>query len=98
VTTTAEARRRRSGRAAAGIGVERLGVLPTPGVAYYCEREGVPAVHVTASHNPPEYNGIKLLGADGTELAVDASVARSPSTVESYATSILYDHSRQTVI
>ncbi|AZH23898.1 phosphoglucosamine mutase [Haloplanus aerogenes] len=58
--------------AAAGADVDRLGVLPTPGVAYYCEREGVPAVHVTASHNPPEYNGIKLLGDDGTELGVDA--------------------------
>jgi len=58
--------------AAAGADVDRLGVLPTPGVAYYCEREGVPAVHVTASHNPPEYNGIKLLGDDGTELSVDA--------------------------
>jgi phosphomannomutase/phosphoglucomutase len=47
-------------------------MLPTPGVAYYCATEGVPAVHVTASHNPPEYNGIKLLGDDGTELSVDA--------------------------
>jgi len=58
--------------AAAGADVDRLGVLPTPGVAYYCEREGVPAVHVTASHNPPAYNGVKLFGRDGTELAVDA--------------------------
>jgi len=57
--------------AAAGADVDRLGVLPTPGVAYYCATEGVPAVHVTASHNPPEYNGIKLLGTDGTELSVD---------------------------
>jgi phosphomannomutase/phosphoglucomutase len=58
--------------AAAGADVDRLGVLPTPGIAYYCETEGIPAVHVTASHNPPEYNGIKLLGTDGTELSVDA--------------------------
>jgi len=58
--------------AAAGADVDRLGVLPTPGVAYYCATEGVPAVHVTASHNPPQYNGVKLLGDDGTELSVDA--------------------------
>jgi phosphomannomutase/phosphoglucomutase len=54
-----------------GCDVDRLGVVPTPGVARYCEVEGVPAVHVTASHNPPEYNGIKLVGADGVELTVD---------------------------
>jgi len=57
--------------AAAGANVDRLGVVPTPGAAYYCAREGVPAVHLTASHNPPAYNGIKLFGADGTELSVD---------------------------
>jgi phosphomannomutase/phosphoglucomutase len=58
--------------ASAGVDVDRLGVVPTPGAAYYCESEGVPGVHLTASHNPPQYNGIKLLGDDGTELAVDA--------------------------
>jgi phosphomannomutase/phosphoglucomutase len=58
--------------AAAGADVDRLGILPTPGVAYYCATEGVPALVLTASHNPPEYNGIKLLGTDGTELSVDA--------------------------
>jgi len=26
---------------------------------------------LTASHNPPEYNGIKLIGADGIELSID---------------------------
>jgi phosphomannomutase/phosphoglucomutase len=54
-----------------GCDVDRLGVVPTPGVARYCEVEGVPAVHVTASHNPPEYNGVKLVGDDGVELTVD---------------------------
>ncbi|MFB6195658.1 MAG: phosphoglucosamine mutase [Haloplanus sp.] len=58
--------------ASAGADVDRLGVVPTPGVAHYCASESVPAVLLTASHNPPAYNGIKLLGADGTELSVDA--------------------------
>ncbi len=51
-----------------GFDVDRLGVVPTPGLQAYCEREGVPGLMVTASHNPPAYNGIKLVGADGVEL------------------------------
>jgi phosphomannomutase/phosphoglucomutase len=54
-----------------GADVDRLGVLPTPGTQAYAEREEVPAVMVTASHNPAEYNGVKLIGSDGVELAVD---------------------------
>jgi phosphomannomutase/phosphoglucomutase len=60
-----------SGLASAGIDVDRLGVTPTPAVVRYCEVEAVPAVHITASHNPPEYNGVKLVGDDGVELTVD---------------------------
>ena len=56
--------------ALAGVGcdVRRLGVAPTPAAQAYAEREGVPAVVITASHNPPEYNGVKLVGTDGVEL------------------------------
>ncbi len=59
-----------SGLASTGTDVDRLGTLPTPGAQYYAERESVPVIVVTASHNPPQYNGIKLVGADGVELAV----------------------------
>ena len=56
--------------ALAGVGcdVHRLGVAPTPAAQAYAEREEVPVVVITASHNPPEYNGVKLVGADGVEL------------------------------
>ncbi|RAW45067.1 phosphoglucosamine mutase [Halorubrum sp. 48-1-W] len=60
-----------SGLAAVGCDVDRLGVVPTPAVGNYCESAGVPCVLVTASHNPPEFNGIKLVGDDGVELSVD---------------------------
>lgn len=59
-----------SGLASTGTDVDRLGVVPTPGAQFYAEREGVPVIVVTASHNPPQYNGIKLVGSDGVELAV----------------------------
>jgi phosphomannomutase/phosphoglucomutase len=52
-----------------GFNVDRLGIVPTPGLQAYCERDGVPGVMVTASHNPPAYNGIKLIGDDGVELS-----------------------------
>jgi phosphomannomutase/phosphoglucomutase len=59
-----------SGLASVGVDVDRLGVVATPGAQAYAEREGVPVVMITASHNPAEYNGVKLVGADGVELAV----------------------------
>jgi len=59
-----------SGLASTGTDVDRLGILPTPGAQFYAEREGVPVMIITASHNPPQYNGVKLVGADGVELAV----------------------------
>ncbi|MFB6080398.1 MAG: phosphoglucosamine mutase [Haloferacaceae archaeon] len=61
-----------SGLASVGVDAVLLGSAPTPSVAAHCEREGHPALMVTASHNPPEYNGVKLLGDDGVELTVDA--------------------------
>ena len=60
-----------SGLAATGADVDRLGVVPTPTAQRYAEHAGVPLVVVTGSHNPPAYNGIKLVGADGVELPAD---------------------------
>jgi len=60
-----------SGLASVGLDVDRLGRVPTPGLQAYAEREGVYGLMVTASHNPPEYNGIKLVGDDGVECSRD---------------------------
>ncbi|WP_336329434.1 phosphoglucosamine mutase [Haloarcula sp. CGMCC 1.2071] len=60
-----------SGLTTVEFDVDRLGVVPTPGLQAYCEREGVPGVMITASHNPAAYNGVKLIGADGVELTRD---------------------------
>ena len=60
-----------SGLVSVGCDVERLGALPTPAVQCYAEQEGVPAVVITASHNPPTDNGIKLVGPDGVEFPIE---------------------------
>ncbi len=55
--------------AAAGHSVVELGLLPTPAIQYNVRSVGAQlAVIVTASHNPPEFNGIKCIAADGLEL------------------------------
>ena len=61
-----------AGLVSVGVDVDRLGVTPTPAAVRYCGVEGVPGIQITASHNPPEYNGMKLIGADGVELPVRA--------------------------
>jgi phosphomannomutase/phosphoglucomutase len=58
-----------AGLAAVGCDIRRVGVLPTPGLQAYCEQAELPAMMITASHNPPAYNGIKLVGVDGCELS-----------------------------
>ena len=61
-----------AGLASVGLDVDRLGETPTPAVSHYCETACVPGILLTASHNPPEYNGVKLIGSDGIELSVDS--------------------------
>jgi len=48
------------------------GVLPTPAVALLAEGLGVV---VSASHNPPEYNGVKVFAQGGRKLADDEEAA-----------------------
>jgi phosphoglucosamine mutase len=58
-----------AGLASAGIDVLRLGVIPTPGVAYLTQALGAAfGVVISASHNPASYNGIKFFGPGGVKL------------------------------
>lgn len=54
------------------VGAEaiRLGVVPTPAVAYLTRKYGADAgVVISASHNPVEYNGIKFFNSQGYKLS-----------------------------
>ncbi len=58
-----------AGVTSAGSSVVDLGMLPTPALQYYVKNSGVKGgVMITASHNPPEFNGIKCVDHDGTEM------------------------------
>lgn len=47
-----------------------LGVVPTPAVAYLVRKYGADAgVMISASHNPVEYNGIKIFSGSGYKLS-----------------------------
>lgn len=59
-----------------GAEVIRLGVIPTPGVAYLTRALGADAgIVISASHNPVADNGIKFFGADGFKLSDDLEAA-----------------------
>ena len=58
-----------AGLASTGVDVLRLGVLPTPGVAYLTGALAADfGVVISASHNPAEDNGIKFFGPGGVKL------------------------------
>ncbi len=61
-----------AGLTSAGATVIRLGVLPTPGVAYLVGAVNADlGVMISASHNPMPDNGIKLFAAGGQKLPDD---------------------------
>lgn len=59
-----------SGIISCGVAVGTLGVVPTPTVAWLTrEMEAKAGVSITASHNPPQYNGFKVFDSTGKAYA-----------------------------
>jgi phosphomannomutase / phosphoglucomutase len=55
-----------------GHRVIEVGLLPTPAVQYNVTKLGAQlGVILTASHNPPDFNGIKCIASDGLEVPRD---------------------------
>lgn len=55
-----------SGLMAGGVEVASVGIAPTPAIAALVPLlSGQAGISISASHNPPEYNGLKLMDTDG---------------------------------
>lgn len=60
-----------------GCNVHDFGVITTPGLQYMISRSDLMGgVMITASHNPPEFNGVKIMYHDGIEIpkALEAEI------------------------
>ncbi len=73
-----------AGLCSVGADVQLLGVVPTPAVAFLVGKYKADAgVMISASHNPAEYNGIKIFSGDGYKL---------PDALEEQIEAIVLDH------
>ena len=73
-----------AGLCSVGADVEILGVIPTPGVAYLVRKYNADAgIMISASHNPMEFNGIKIFKGDGYKL---------PDEVENEIEAYVFNH------
>ena len=73
-----------AGLCSVGADVMLLGVVPTPAVAFLVGKYKADAgVMISASHNPAEYNGIKIFSGDGYKL---------PDALEEQIEAIVLDH------
>ena len=76
-----------AGFCSVGVNVLSVGVIPTPAIAYLVEKYGCDAgVMISASHNPCEYNGIKIFQGNGYKL---------PDETEEEIEAIILDHSEE---
>jgi phosphoglucosamine mutase len=76
-----------AGFVAAGVNVQLIGPLPTPGIAYMTRRFNCDfGVVISASHNPYDDNGIKFFDATGAKLSdeleerIETELAQPPVT------------------
>lgn len=76
-----------AGMASRGVDVLRVGVIPTPGVAFLTDDYGADiGVMISASHNPMPDNGIKFFSTGGRKL---------PDVVEDQIESVMADLSEE---
>lgn len=79
-----------AGLCSVGADAEIIGVIPTPAVAYLVPKyEADAGIMISASHNPVEFNGIKLFSRTGYKL---------PDEVEAEIEELILDHPERIVL
>lgn len=79
----------------AGGEILRVGVVPTPAVAFLAAELDAAGVVISASHNPAEYNGIKLFASSGYKLPdsledeIQAEMSHTPGEAEEGSETLL---------
>ena len=64
-----------SGVTAVGVGIVDIGLATTDMVYFASGRMSLPGAMFTASHNPPEYNGLKLCLSGARPVGVESGLA-----------------------
>jgi phosphomannomutase/phosphoglucomutase len=64
----------KTGLMSTGCDVVDCGILPTPALQYIVKDQFDGGAMITASHNPPEYNGVKIIEPDGTEMGDEETI------------------------
>jgi phosphoglucosamine mutase len=70
-----------AGFTSVGCDVVRLGVVPTPAVAYEVQLGAALGLVISASHNPAPDNGLKLFAAGGAKLRTHRKTPSRPASV-----------------
>ncbi|MBR2970203.1 MAG: phosphoglucosamine mutase [Clostridia bacterium] len=60
-----------SGLLRGGCRVKRVGIVPSPCVSFLAAKHRCGGIMVSASHNPPCYNGLKFFGGNGCKLTAE---------------------------
>lgn len=86
----------------AGGEILDCGLMPTAGVAYLAKKHNCDfGIVISASHNPPEYNGVKVFDGDGykiseeCELKIEDNIQKDPVSKTGGKTTVFKDGERE---